>query len=197
MKTDDEIWKEINADWYKIDTSDCGGENYDTDECDDEHCCFKHTLEWQDDVASRFQAARTKLIFEKLDKLVGERIEPSRLEEFYRQFSNAKDSEAALKVATAFATIELDAEKYEALKKEFGVTNMTKPKTEYEFRSDLPKKEEEGVLSVNPLIVNCDYAGRLWCRCNRCLPEYHYYASDCKDKRCECCTGKLRPKVLK
>ena len=121
MKTDDEIWKEINADWYKIDTSDCGGENYDTDECDDEHCCFKHTLEWQDDVASRFQAARTKLIFEKLDKLVGERIEPSRLEEFYRQFSNAKDSEAALKVATAFATIELDAEKYEALKKEFGV----------------------------------------------------------------------------
>jgi hypothetical protein len=60
-------------------------------------------------------------IFKELDKAVWVQIEPSRLEEFYEQFSNAKDLKAALNVATAFSIIGLDAEKYEALKKKFKV----------------------------------------------------------------------------
>ena len=60
-------------------------------------------------------------IFKELDNAVWVRIEPSRLEEFYEQFSNAKDLKASLNVATAFSIIGLDAEKYEALKKKFKV----------------------------------------------------------------------------
>ena len=62
-----------------------------------------------------------KQIFTELDKAVWVQIEPSRLEEFYEQFSNAKDLKAALNVATAFSIIGLDAENYEALKKKFKV----------------------------------------------------------------------------
>ena len=60
-------------------------------------------------------------IFAKLDKVVWQQLEASRLKEFLIQFSNAKDEEAALKVATAFSIIGLDAEKYEALKKQYKV----------------------------------------------------------------------------
>ena len=60
-------------------------------------------------------------IFAKLDKVVWQQVEASRLKEFLIQFSNAKDEEAALKVATAFSIIGLDAEKYEALKKQYKV----------------------------------------------------------------------------
>ena len=62
-----------------------------------------------------------KQIFKELDEAVWEQIEPSRLEEFYEQFSNAKDLKASLNVATAFSIIGLDAEKYEALKKKHDI----------------------------------------------------------------------------
>jgi hypothetical protein len=74
------------------------------------------------EIAKRQARADTaKEIFAKLDKAVWQQVEPSRLEEFLVQFSNAKDEEAALKVATAFSIIGLDAEKYEALKKKYKV----------------------------------------------------------------------------
>ena len=60
-------------------------------------------------------------IFEELEKVAWQRIEPSRLAEFYEQFCNAKDPEAALKVAIAFSIIGFDAEKYEAIRKQFRV----------------------------------------------------------------------------
>ena len=62
-----------------------------------------------------------KQIFKELDAIAWEQIEPSRLEEFYEQFSNAKDLKASLNVATAFSIIGLDAEKYEALKKKYNI----------------------------------------------------------------------------
>ena len=46
-----------------------------------------------------------KQIFTELDKAVWVQIEPSRLEEFYEQFSNAKDLKASLNVATAFGLL--------------------------------------------------------------------------------------------
>ena len=67
------------------------------------------------------RASTANEIFTKLDKVVWQQIEPSRLMEFYEQFCNAKDLEASLKVATAFSIIGLDAEKYEALKRQFKV----------------------------------------------------------------------------
>ena len=45
MVTNEEIWKEINADWSIISTDDCGAEcEDDIDECDDIHHCFKHRV---------------------------------------------------------------------------------------------------------------------------------------------------------
>ena len=67
------------------------------------------------------RADTAKQIFKKLDAIAWEQIEPSRLEEFYEQFSNAKDLKASLNVATAFSIIGLDAEKYEALKKQYNL----------------------------------------------------------------------------
>ena len=69
----------------------------------------------------QIRADTAKQIFKELDEAVWEQIEPSRLEEFYEQFSNAKDLKASLNVATAFSIIGLDAEKYEALKKQFNI----------------------------------------------------------------------------
>ena len=67
------------------------------------------------------RADTAKQIFKELDEAVWEQIEPSRLEEFLEQFSNAKDLKASLNVATAFSIIGLDAEKYEALKKQYNL----------------------------------------------------------------------------
>lgn len=67
------------------------------------------------------RADTAKQIFKELDAIAWEQIEPSRLEEFYEQFSNAKDLKASLNVATAFSIIGLDAEKYEALKKQYNL----------------------------------------------------------------------------
>jgi hypothetical protein len=67
------------------------------------------------------RADTAKQIFKELDAIAWEQIEPSRLEEFYEQFSNAKDLKASLNVATAFSIIGLDAEKYEALKKQYKI----------------------------------------------------------------------------
>ena len=67
------------------------------------------------------KADTAKQIFKELDAIAWEQIEPSRLEEFLEQFSNAKDLKASLNVATAFSIIGLDAEKYEALKKQYNL----------------------------------------------------------------------------
>ena len=67
------------------------------------------------------RADTAKQIFKELDEAVWEQIEPSRLEEFLEQFSNAKDLKASLNVATAFSIIGLDAEKYEAIKKKYNI----------------------------------------------------------------------------
>ena len=73
------------------------------------------------DEGNKARADTAKQIFKELDAIAWEQIEPSRLEEFYEQFSNAKDLKASLNVATAFSIIGLDAEKYEALKKKYNI----------------------------------------------------------------------------
>ena len=73
------------------------------------------------EMLDKARADTAKQIFKELDEAVWEQIEPSRLEEFYEQFSNAKDLKASLNVATAFSIIGLDAEKYEAIKKKYNI----------------------------------------------------------------------------
>ena len=73
------------------------------------------------EMLDKARADTAKQIFKELDEAVWEQIEPSRLEEFLEQFSNAKDLKASLNVATAFSIIGLDAEKYEALKKQYNI----------------------------------------------------------------------------
>ena len=131
MTTNEEIWEKLKSERGTIDTSDCGtleGEEGIV-ECDDDYTCPKHRQQVEDDIANAFRAEgykqgqtdTAKQIFKELDEAVWEQIEPSRLEEFYEQFSNAKDLKASLNVATAFSIIGLDAEKYEALKKKHDI----------------------------------------------------------------------------
>ena len=113
MVTNEEIWKEINADWSIISTDDCGAEcEDDIDECDDIHHCFKHTLEWQDDVASRFQAATAKRIFEKLNNCS---VDANRLT--FDEVLDILDRQSSEIIWYWL----LDADKVDSLKKEFGV----------------------------------------------------------------------------
>ena len=142
-------WKNLDKEYSVMDTSDCSnlGDEGENSECD-ESLCNKHRQMYRDAVATmiisearadqkawdkaqeeeyteiakrKARADTAKQIFGELDEAVWEQIEPSRLEEFYEQFSNAKDLEASLKVATAFSIIGLDAEKYEALKKKYNI----------------------------------------------------------------------------
>ena len=119
-------WEQIDKNWQVIDTSDCSdmGEEGENPECD-EQLCLKHQKMYRTEVVemieSEAKADTANEIFAKLDKVVWQQVEASRLKEFLIQFSNAKDEEAALKVATAFSIIGLDAEKYEALKKQYKV----------------------------------------------------------------------------
>ena len=67
------------------------------------------------------RAERTKEIFDRLDKTMWERIEPSKIVEFYEQFNNSKEVDESIKIIKSFSVVGLEREKYEALKKEFGV----------------------------------------------------------------------------
>ena len=55
---------------------------------------------WIDTMLNEARSDTANEIFAKLDKVVWQQLEASRLKEFLIQFSNAKDEEAALKVAT-------------------------------------------------------------------------------------------------
>ena len=96
--------------------------NYDGENWIHKESLINPSLEsWMDTMLNEARDDTANEIFAKLDKVVWQQLEASRLKEFLIQFSNAKDEEAALKVATAFSIIGLDAEKYEALKKQYKV----------------------------------------------------------------------------
>ena len=78
-------------------------------------------LELVDEIEDLARYDTANQIFAELEKVAWQRIEPSRLAEFYKQFCKAKDSDAALKVAIAFSIIGFDAGKYEAIRKRYRV----------------------------------------------------------------------------
>jgi hypothetical protein len=62
-----------------------------------------------------------KRIFDKLDAVAWQQIEPAKLEQFYKEFSEAKDEKAALEIAKKYSIIGFSAEKYDAVKKKYKV----------------------------------------------------------------------------
>lgn len=60
-------------------------------------------------------------IFTDLDTIAFEHIEPEKLENFYDEFSKAKDKETALAIAQKFSMIGFSTEKYDNVKKKYGV----------------------------------------------------------------------------
>ena len=62
-----------------------------------------------------------KQIFAELDSIAFERIEPEKLEKFYDEFSKAKDKASALAILQKFSIIGFSAEKYDNVKKKYGV----------------------------------------------------------------------------
>lgn len=82
---------------------------------------YKYKREDIFDMLKEARADTAKQIFAKLDKIVWQHQDSRTIMEFYEQFVKAKDIDSALKVATTFSIIGMDAEKYEAFKKEYKV----------------------------------------------------------------------------
>ena len=60
-------------------------------------------------------------IFAELDAAAWQQIEPDKLKQFYKEFSEAKDEKAALEIAKKYSIIGFSAEKYDNVKKEYKV----------------------------------------------------------------------------
>ena len=82
---------------------------------------YQEAINLLDEMLNEARADTAKEVFAELDKAAWEQIEPSRLEEFYKQFSNVKDLEAALKIAASFGVIGFNTEEYQALKHKYKV----------------------------------------------------------------------------
>lgn len=60
-------------------------------------------------------------IFADLKAAAWEQIEPDKLKQFYKEFSEAKDEKAALEIAKKYSIVGFSAEKFDAIKKKHGV----------------------------------------------------------------------------
>ena len=72
-------------------------------------------------IEERVKNETSNQIFAELDKIAWQQIEPEKLEKFYNEFSKAKDKASALAIARKFSIIGFSAEKYDNVKKKFGV----------------------------------------------------------------------------
>ena len=62
-----------------------------------------------------------KQIFADLKTAAWQQIEPDKLKQFYKEFSEAKDEKAALEIAKKYTIVGFSAEKFDAIKKKYGV----------------------------------------------------------------------------
>ena len=67
------------------------------------------------------QKDTVKQIFADLEQVAWQQIEPAKLKQFYKEFSEAKDEQAALEIAKKYSVIGFSAEKFDAIKKQYGV----------------------------------------------------------------------------
>ena len=98
---------------------------------------MKKNLLWHhnlplDDIGKAMDEARTegykqgqkdsaKQIFADLKTAAWQQIEPDKLKQFYKEFSEAKDEKAALEIAKKYTIVGFSAEKFDAIKKKYGV----------------------------------------------------------------------------
>ena len=67
------------------------------------------------------EAHTANRIFADLKAAAWEQIEPDKLKQFYKEFSEAKDEKAALEIAKKYSIVGFSAEKFDAIKKKHGV----------------------------------------------------------------------------
>ena len=67
------------------------------------------------------EAHTANQIFAELKAAAWQQIEPDKLKQFYKEFSEAKDEKAALEIAQKFSIVGFSAEKFDAIKKKHGV----------------------------------------------------------------------------
>ncbi len=67
------------------------------------------------------EAHTANQIFADLKAAAWQQIEPDKLKQFYKEFSEAKDEKAALEIAQKFSIVGFSAKKFDAIKKKHGV----------------------------------------------------------------------------
>ena len=72
-------------------------------------------------VLNKAIAGTANRIFADLKAAAWEQIEPDKLKQFYKEFSEAKDEKAALEIAKKYSIVGFSAEKFDAIKKKHGV----------------------------------------------------------------------------
>lgn len=67
------------------------------------------------------EAHTANQIFAELKAAAWQQIEPDKLKQFYKEFSEAKDEKAALEIAQKFSIVGFSAKKFDAIQKKYGV----------------------------------------------------------------------------
>ena len=67
------------------------------------------------------QKDTAKQIFADLEQAAWQQIEATKLKQFYKEFSEAKDEQAALEIAKKYSVVGFSTEKFDAIKKQYGV----------------------------------------------------------------------------
>jgi hypothetical protein len=67
------------------------------------------------------EAHTANQIFAELKAAAWQQIEPDKLKQFYKEFSEAKDEKAALEIAQKFSIVGFSRKKFDAIKKKYGV----------------------------------------------------------------------------
>ena len=67
------------------------------------------------------EAHTANQIFADLKAAAWQQIEPDKLKQFYKEFSEAKDEKAALEIAQKFSIVGFSRKKFDAIKKKYGV----------------------------------------------------------------------------
>ena len=73
------------------------------------------------DRRKHIEAHTANQIFAELKAAAWQQIEPDKLKQFYKEFSEAKDEKAALEIAQKFSIVGFSAKKFDAIQKKYGV----------------------------------------------------------------------------
>ena len=74
-----------------------------------------------EELKKKTRADTANQIFAELDAVAWQQIEPTKLKQFYKEFSEAKNKKSALEIAKKYSIIGFSAKKYDSTKKKFKV----------------------------------------------------------------------------